>query len=76
MDDVVRVKRPTRIPEMLSAREIARVLAQLDGSYRLMASLLNGSGLWLMEAVRLRVKDVNYEYRQIVVRDTKGRRTG
>jgi integrase len=56
MDDVVRVKRPARIPEVLSAAEVARLLAQLDGTYRLMASLLYGSGLRLMEAVRLRVK--------------------
>ncbi|AWN16731.1 integron integrase [Salinisphaera sp. LB1] len=72
MDDVVRVKRPARIPEVLSAPEVARLLAQLDGTYRLMASLLYGSGLRLMEAVRLRVKDVDFEYRQIVVRDAKG----
>lgn len=72
MDDVVRVKRPARIPEVLSAPEVARLLAQLDGVYRLIASLLYGSGLRLMEGVRLRVKDVDFEYRQIVVRDAKG----
>jgi len=72
MDDVVRVKRPARIPEVLSAAEVARLLAQLDGTYQLMASLLYGSGLRLMEAVRLRVKDVDFDYRQIVVRDSKG----
>ena len=72
MDDVVRVKRPARIPEVLSSPEVARLLAQLDGIYRLMASLLYGSGLRLMEAVRLRVKDVDFDYRQIVVRDAKG----
>lgn len=72
MDDVVRVKRPARIPEVLSGAEVARLLAQLDGTYRMMASLLYGSGLRLMEAVRLRVKDVDFDYRQIVVRDGKG----
>lgn len=72
MDDVVRAKRPARIPEVLSASEVARLLAQLDGTYRLMASLLYGSGLRLMEAIRLRVKDVDFDYRQIVVRDAKG----
>lgn len=72
MDDVVRVKRPARIPEVLSAAEVARLLAQMDGVYRLMASLLYGSGLRLMEAMRLRVKDVDFEYRQIIVRDAKG----
>ncbi|RJS91984.1 integron integrase [Salinisphaera sp. Q1T1-3] len=74
MDDVVRVKRPARIPEVLSVSEVMRLLTQLDGTYRLMASLLYGSGLRLMEAVRLRVKDVDFEYRQIVVRDAKGAR--
>ncbi|MBO9471218.1 integron integrase [Endozoicomonas sp. G2_2] len=72
MEDVVRVKRPARIPEVLSSSEVARLLTQLDGTYRLMASLLYGSGLRLMEAVRLRVKDVDFDYRQIVVRDAKG----
>ena len=72
MDDVVRAKRPERIPEVLSAAEVARLLAQLQGTYKLMASLLYGSGLRLMEVVRLRVKDVDFEYRQVVVRDGKG----
>lgn len=72
MDDVVRAKRPARIPEVLSAQEVARVLAQMEGMYKLMASLLYGSGLRLMEAVRLRVKDVDFDYRQVAVRDGKG----
>lgn len=72
MEDVVRVKRPARVPEVLSASEVARLLAQMDGVYRLMASLLYGSGLRFMEAVRLRVKDMDFEYRQIIVRDAKG----
>lgn len=72
MDEVVRAKRPERIPEVLSAAEVARLLAQLEGTYKLMASLLYGSGLRLMEAVRLRVKDVDFDYRQVVVRDGKG----
>lgn len=72
MDDVVRVKRPARIPEVLSRAEVARLLAQLDGTYGLIASLLYGSGLRLMEAMRLRVKDVDFEYRQVIVRDAKG----
>lgn len=72
MDDVVRVKRPARILEVLSSQEVACLLAQMDGLYKLMASLLYGSGLRLMEAVRLRVKDVDFDYRQVVVRDGKG----
>ena len=72
MDDVVRAKRPERIPEVLSTQEVGRLLAQLEGTYKLMASLLYGSGLRLMEVIRLRVKDVDFDYQQIVVRDGKG----
>ncbi len=72
MEDVVRAKRPQRVPEVLSSQEVAQVLAHLQGANRLMASLLYGSGLRLMEAIRLRVKDVDFDYRQIVVRSGKG----
>ncbi len=72
MDDVVRAKRPERVPEVLSTQEVARLLANLDGTYKLMASLLYGSGLRLMEVIRLRVKDVDFDYRQVIVRDGKG----
>lgn len=72
VDDVVRPKRPERVPTVLSVPEVARVLAELQGTNHLMASLLYGSGLRLMEAVRLRVKDVDFDYREIVVRDGKG----
>lgn len=71
MDDVVRPKRPARVPEVLSVQEVAQVLAELQGTNYLMAALLYGSGLRLMEAVRLRVKDVDFDYRQIIVRDGK-----
>lgn len=72
MTDVVRAKRNPRIPVVMSVAEVRRVLAHLTGVNGLMASLLYGSGLRLMEAVRLRVKDVDFDYRQIVVRDGKG----
>lgn len=72
MDDVVRAKRPERVPEVLSTQEVGRLLAQLDDTYKLMACLLYGSGLRLMEVIRLRVKDVDFDYQQIVVRDGKG----
>ena|SRR5690349_3653220 len=55
-----------------SAEEVRAVLKELTGEYRLMAELLYGSGLRLMECVRLRVKDVDFGYRQITVRDGKG----
>jgi len=72
MTDVVRAKRNKRIPVVFSQREVRAVLAHLSGVNTLIASLLYGSGLRLMEGVRLRVKDVDFDYRQIVVRDGKG----
>ena len=72
MDDMVRAKRPVRLPSVLSPAETRALLAQLKGTNRLMAGLLYGSGLRLMECLRLRVKDVDFAYRQILVRDGKG----
>lgn len=74
MDNIERVKRPPKVPVVLTKREIRSVLAQLKGDYRLMAELLYGSGLRLMECVRLRVKDIDFGYSQIIVRDGKGLR--
>jgi integron integrase len=72
MEDVVRAKRPRRIPAVLSREETSRLLAVLDGQSWLMAALLYGTGMRLMECVRLRVKDVDFERNEIVVRDGKG----
>jgi integron integrase len=74
LQDVVRAKRPTRVPTVLSVDEVTAVLNRLDGTTALMARLLYGSGLRLMECVRLRVKDVDFGYRQITVRDGKGQK--
>ncbi len=74
LDNLVRAKRPARLPVVLTRTEAKRVLSKLDGQPWLMASLLYGSGLRLMECVRLRVKDMDFEYRQITVRDGKGRK--
>lgn len=68
----VRAKRPVHLPAVFSEDEVIRVLAQLRGQCWLMAALLYGSGLRLMECVRLRVKDVDFDHRCIVVRDGKG----
>jgi integron integrase len=65
-------KRPRRIPVVLTREEVRRVLNCMNGVERLMARLLYGSGLRLMECVRLRVQDVDMERRQITVRDGKG----
>ena len=70
----VRAKRPRRLPVVLTRGEVLRLLDRLDGTYQLMASLLYGTGMRLMECLRLRVKDVDFAYRQIVVRDGKGQK--
>lgn len=72
LDGMEHAKRPARLPVVLTATEVRAVLAYLDGRHRLMANLLYGSGLRLMECVRLRVKDLDFEYRQLTVRDGKG----
>jgi integron integrase len=72
LDDMVRAKRPARLPVVLTPAEARAVLAPLAGSYRLMGDLLYGSGLRLLECLRLRVKDVDFGYLQITVRDGKG----
>src|SRR5216110_1043626 len=72
LDNVQRAKRPARLPVVLSPGEVRRIFAQMKGVEKLMASLLYGSGLRLMECVRLRVKDVDFAYAQITVRDAKG----
>ena len=72
LDGVVRAKRPARLPSVLTEEEVRRLLAQMDGSLWVMASLLYGSGLRQAECLMLRVKDVNFAYRQIIVRDGKG----
>ena len=72
LDGVVRAKKPMRLPVVFHREEVERILAQLQGYKWLMASLLYGSGLRLMECLRLRVKDVDFKYRQITIRDGKG----
>lgn len=72
LENVTRAPRPKRLPVVLSAAEVRSVLAQLDGTPWLVASLLYGSGLRLMEAHRLRVKDILIERGEVIVRDGKG----
>src|SRR5438094_1298706 len=72
LEDVQRAKKPTRLPVVLTHDEVHSVFAHLHGTPRLMAGLLYGSGLRLMECVRLRVKDVDFGYARITVRDGKG----
>lgn len=72
MENVIRAKRPSRIPVVLSREETTRLLALLDGQAWLMAALLYGTGMRLMECLRLRVKDVDFGRGEIVVRNGKG----
>ncbi len=72
MDNLERARKPERLPVVLTQTEVRHVLAHLEGRHWLMAALLYGAGLRLMECVRLRVKDLDFEYRQITVRDGKG----
>ena len=72
LDGIERAKKPARLPTVLSAAEVGAVLARLDGTTGLMLRLLYGTGMRLMECVRLRVKDVEFAARQITVRDGKG----
>jgi integron integrase len=72
LDNVTRASRPKRLPVVLSAAEVRAVLSHLEGTSWLIANLLYGSGLRLMEAHRLRVKDLLLERGEIMVRDAKG----
>jgi integron integrase len=65
-------RRPERLPTVLTPQEVRRLFDQMQGVQRLVAQLLYGSGLRLMECLRLRVKDVDLDYRSITVRDGKG----
>jgi len=70
--EIVRAKKPQRLPIVMTQAETRQVLAGFTGVHQLMAKLLYGSGLRLMECVRLRVKDVDLERRELVVRDGQG----
>jgi integron integrase len=74
LDDITRAKKPQHLPLVFTRDEVRRILGELDGTYWLMASILYGSGLRLMECVRLRVKDVDFGFHQITVRDGKGQK--
>jgi integron integrase len=74
IDSVQRVNRPAKIPVVFTRPEAHAVLKRLHGENQLMAELLYGAGLRLMECVRLRVKDIDFGYNQITVRDGKGLR--
>jgi integron integrase len=72
LDALERAKKPVRLPSVLTPEEVRRLLGKMQGPKWLMASLLYGAGLRLRECLKLRVKDIDFEYRQILVRDGKG----
>jgi integron integrase len=72
LENVVRAKQPQRLPSVLTRAEVSAVLTRMSGVYGLMAHLLYGTGMRLMECVRLRVKDVDFERGEIMIRDGKG----
>lgn len=76
LGEVVRAKKPARLPTVLTQDEVRAVLAHTEGRIGLMLRLLYGTGMRLMECVRLRVKDVDFAMRQITVREGKGGKDG
>jgi len=74
LEDTPRAKRPLRVPVVLTRQEVAHVLRELRGAPWLLASLMYGAGLRVLEAVRLRVKDIDFERAELTVRDGKGRK--
>ena len=69
---IVRAKRPRKLPTVLTQREVGRLLCRLNGNHWLIGCLLYGAGLRLMESVRLRVKDVDFEHGALFIRNAKG----
>lgn len=74
IDGVVRAKKPERLPVVLTTDEVQAILQRLAGTERLVALLLYGAGLRLLEALRLRVKDIDFAMNQVTVRDGKGQK--
>jgi len=72
LDDVVRAKRPKYLPVVLTKSEVKNIFSEMTGRNALIAKLLYGTGMRLMEALRLRIQDVDFEQYQIVVRSGKG----
>ena len=72
LNNIVRAKRPVRVPIVMTRAEVVKVLSCLRGRHWLMASLLYGSGLRTSECLQLRVQDIDVQYLQLTVRDGKG----
>jgi integron integrase len=74
LGEIVRAKRPARVPVVLSVAETERLLLHLGGVHKLMVLLMYGSGMRIIEVLRLRVKDVDFDLRSLTVRDGKGQK--
>lgn len=74
MEAFVKAKRPQRLPEVMTRDEIQELFSRMSGVTLLMAGILYGGGMRIMECVRLRIKDIDFERRQIMVRDGKGQK--
>jgi integron integrase len=72
LGDIIRARKPKRLPVVMTREEVRAILGNLEGDKRLMAHLIYGAGLGLMECLRLRVQDVDFEQSEITVRDGKG----
>ncbi len=72
LNDVVRAKRPRHLPVVLSRQDVGKLFTHMTGANELIARLLYGTGMRLMECLRLRVQDMDFSYRQITVRSGKG----
>ncbi len=72
LDDIEHAKTPKRLPVVLTKNEVQAILKELDGTHHLIVSLLYGTGMRILEALRLRVKDVDFERKEILIRDGKG----
>ena len=72
IDDVVRAKQAQRLPTVMDHDVVIRLLNELNGTQKLLAYLIYGSGLRLMEALRIRIKDIDFEYNQLIIRAGKG----
>ncbi len=71
-ENLIRAKRPSRLPVVFTTKEMKSILIQLEGNNWLMGHLLYGAGLRIMECMRLRVKDVDFDYKQVIIRNGKG----
>ncbi len=72
LDNVEQAKTPKRLPTVLTQKEVQAVLSRLSGTHWLIVSLLYGTGMRILEVLRLRVKDIDFERKEILIRDAKG----